>query len=171
MDRLVKVTGCRTVIDVGCGAGFLVEALAEHGLEAWGVDRSSAVVAAVLPSVRDRVVLGELGEAGFFQGLTKVRSFDVAICAAVLECLPEDLIPEALQQLAQLAPRVVVITPRPNLWDRLNPYCRSLHPREVWLHVFRQAGLCEESVESAALFGVNYDHDPDMTLVTLKCAT
>ncbi len=171
VDRLVKVTGCRTVIDVGCGAGFLVEALAEHGLEAWGVDRSSAVVAAVLPSVRDRVVLGELGEAGFFQGLTKVRSFDVAICAAVLECLPEDLIPEALQQLAQLAPRVVVITPRPNLWDRLNPYCRSLHPREVWLHVFRQVGLCEESVESTALFGVNYDHDPDMTLVTLKCAT
>ena len=170
VDRLVKATGCRTVIDVGCGTGFLVEALAEHGVEAWGVDRSSTVVAAALPSVKERVVLGELGEAEFFQSFTKVRSFDVAICTAVLECLPEDRIPEALQQLAQLAPRVVVITPRPNLWDRLNPHCCSLHPRDVWLHVLRQVGLYEDSVESAALFGNNYEQDPDMTLVMLKLA-
>ena len=74
------------------------------------------------------------------------------------------------QQLAQLAPRVVVITPRPNLWDRLNPHCCSLHPRDVWLHVLRQVGLYEDSVESAALFGNNYEQDPDMTLVMLKLA-
>lgn len=167
VDRLVKATGCHTVIDVGCGTGFLVEALAEQGLEAWGLDRSSTVVAAALASISNRVIRGELGSAEFFQAIPAKKPCDVAICTAVLERLPEDLILESLQQLARLARRVVVTTPKPNLWDRLDPGCCCLHSREAWLRIFQQAGLREEGIESTAVFGVGYDHDPDMTLVVL----
>ncbi len=168
--QLVKVTGCRTVVDVGCGVGFLAEALAEQGLEVWGLDRSSAVVAAALPSVSDRVVLGELGSAEFSPFATTNKPFDIAVCTAVLERLPEDLIFEALQQLVRLADKVVVTTPKPNLWDHLDPTCCCLRSREAWLDAFRQAGLHEESIESAAVFGVGYDNDPDMTFAVLRRA-
>ena len=40
----------------------------------------------------------------------------------------------------------------------------------MWLHVLRQVGLYEDSVESAALFGNNYEQDPVMTLVMLLLA-
>ncbi len=169
-DQLVKATGCRTVVDVGCGVGFLVEALIEQGIDVWGLDHSSVVVAAALPSVSDRVVLGALGSGEFSHPVSMKMPFDVAVCTAVLERLPDDIMLAASQQLAGLAHRVVVTTPKPNLWDRLDPTCCNLRSREAWLDTFRQAGLREKNVESSAVFGAGYEHDPDMTFAVLMCA-
>ena len=37
-DRIVADIGPRTVMDVGCAMGFLVEALRDRGVEAFGID-------------------------------------------------------------------------------------------------------------------------------------
>lgn len=166
-DQLVKTTACRTLVDVGCGVGFLIEALVEQGIDAWGLDQSSVVVAAALPSVSDRVVLGALGSGLFSDPIMAKAPFDVAVCTALVERLPDDLLLAAFQQLANLAHRIVVITPKPNLWDRLDPTCHGLRLRETWLDLFRQVGLYEDRFASSALFGAGYDNDPDMTFTVL----
>lgn len=167
-ERLLKITGCRTVIDVGCGVGFLVEALRKQDIDAWGLEQSAAVVAAALAPIRDRVVLNTLGSGELSYAITTKMPFDVAVCTAVLERLTDEVIPAAIEQLADLAHSVVIITPKPNVWDRLDPTCCGLRSREAWLEIARQADLREDSALSSALFGIGYQQDPDMTFMVLR---
>jgi len=50
-DRIVADIGPRTVLDVGCAFGFLVEALRSRGVEAYGIDVSPYAIASVHPDV------------------------------------------------------------------------------------------------------------------------
>lgn len=50
----------KTALDIGCGGGYLVEAFAHVGLKATGVDPSHHVLAGAAPSVRPRLVTGDV---------------------------------------------------------------------------------------------------------------
>src|SRR6476660_8383941 len=50
-DAIVRELRPRTVLDVGCAMGFLVEELRIRGVEAWGIDVSEYAIANVHPSV------------------------------------------------------------------------------------------------------------------------
>src|SRR5262249_36252556 len=43
-DHVVKDIGPRTVLDVGCAKGFLVEALRDRGVDAYGLDVSEYAI-------------------------------------------------------------------------------------------------------------------------------
>jgi SAM-dependent methyltransferase len=47
------------LLDLGCGHGRHLLALVERGVEAWGLDRSPALLARVAPGLRARVVRGD----------------------------------------------------------------------------------------------------------------
>jgi SAM-dependent methyltransferase len=51
-DRIVSAIGPRTVLDAGCGPGFLVELLRERGVDARGFDISSYAIANVPDPVK-----------------------------------------------------------------------------------------------------------------------
>src|SRR5437899_10358722 len=51
-DRIVSDIGPGTVLDVGCAKGFLVEALRDRGVEAFGIDVSGYAIGEVRSDVR-----------------------------------------------------------------------------------------------------------------------
>ena len=67
---------CRSVLEPGCGSGRVLEALARHGLEVVGLDRSSAMVelARARLGAAVQVVLADMTD--FDLG----RTFDAALC-------------------------------------------------------------------------------------------
>jgi SAM-dependent methyltransferase len=83
----------RSFLDVGCGKGFLVRALRERGLDAWGFDFSGYAVAHAEPSAKPYIQLADAGTARY------ERQFDVVIAMSVLESLTEaqirDFLPRA----------------------------------------------------------------------------
>ncbi len=165
--RLVAATGCRTAIDLGCGVGFLLEALAALGVEARGLDRSRAIVKAALPRVRDQVLLGDLREAQLAKSLGSLAPFDVAVATFVLERLAADHLPGVLQELTKVARRLALVTPLPNLLDRLEPGCLTLWSRGDWLAALGRSGWREDQAATKAVFGAGYREDPDLTLAVL----
>lgn len=46
-DRIVKCFEPKTVLDVGCAYGYLVEALRNRGVEAYGIDVSAHAIQSV----------------------------------------------------------------------------------------------------------------------------
>jgi len=62
------------LIDLGCGPGRHLVALEERGVRAFGLDRSTAMLAAAPPELRPRLVRGDLRRLPFADG-----SFDGAL--------------------------------------------------------------------------------------------
>ncbi len=90
LDRVVADWHERTVLDLGCGGGFMAEALARRGARVIGVDPSAGAVAAATAHARDaglaidyRVAPGE--RLDLADGCV-----DIVVCVDVLEHV-EDL--------------------------------------------------------------------------------
>lgn len=94
-------TDAQRIVDVGCGDGRLAHRLAAAGFDVVGVDQSPTALARVQVP-RYRCSADALPFAD--------NTFDVAICAEVIEHLPEPLFSNTLKELRRVARDSVIIT-------------------------------------------------------------
>jgi SAM-dependent methyltransferase len=95
LDRLVKPAG-HDIVDVGCGSGALVRALAERGARPIGLEISAEQLAPALASDEDnqsRYVVGRAEELPFADG-----SVDVVVFMRALHHVPAADLPRALTE-------------------------------------------------------------------------
>jgi 2-polyprenyl-3-methyl-5-hydroxy-6-metoxy-1,4-benzoquinol methylase len=83
-----------TVLDAGCAIGFLVQALRERGIEAWGIDISEYAIAHVVDEVRPYCWVASVTDKLEYD-------YDVIVCIEVLEHLPPHLAPVAIANFAR----------------------------------------------------------------------
>jgi 2-polyprenyl-3-methyl-5-hydroxy-6-metoxy-1,4-benzoquinol methylase len=77
--HVTALTDPSSLLDVGCGRGPLVSALAERGVEAYGIDISEAPIDAAPAEVRNRLSVGPA------EKLT--GTWDLITCVEVLQHL------------------------------------------------------------------------------------
>src|SRR5438045_3424894 len=99
-DRLIEDFAPTTVLDVGCAMGFLVEALRDRGIAAYGVDVSEYAISRVREDIRPFCSVAALPDQ-LPAGLP--NRFDVVTCIEVFEHLPAEDIDEALRLVAGLS--------------------------------------------------------------------
>jgi SAM-dependent methyltransferase len=95
LDRLVKPAG-KDIVDVGCGSGGLVRALAERGARPIGLEISAEQLAPALAADKEnpaRYVVGRAEELPFADG-----SFDVVVFMRALHHVPAADLPRALTE-------------------------------------------------------------------------
>jgi SAM-dependent methyltransferase len=95
LERLVKPAG-KDIIDVGCGSGALVRALAERGAHPIGLEISAEQLAPALAhdeENRARYVVGQAQELPFADG-----SFDAVVFMRALHHVPAADLPRALAE-------------------------------------------------------------------------
>ncbi len=108
-----------TVLDVGCGTGYLAVILADRGFRVTGIERAGGYG----PNFPERV---ELIEADLEQGLPDLPSrFDYVLAADVLEHFRRpDLLLEQLRSVMAPGGRLIASVPNSgNLYFRLNILC------------------------------------------------
>ncbi len=81
-DRIVADIKPRRVLDVGCAKGFLVEALRDRGVEAFGIDVSAYAIGEVRPDVRPYCRVASATDP--FD-----ETYDLITCIEVLEHMDE----------------------------------------------------------------------------------
>ena len=103
-----------SVLDMGCGTGFTLEALAER-FDAWGLEPDPAVRARTRELVRDRVLPGNTHDRSALAG----RRFDVVLLLDVLEHVEDDRaeLGAALGALAPDGKLVITVPTDPGLWS------------------------------------------------------
>jgi len=142
-DRIVREINPRTALDAGCAMGFLVEALRERGVEAYGVDISEYAISQVHPSVKPYCRLGSITEP--FE-----RRYDLIVCIEVLEHMPAA---EGEQAIANFAAHTddVLFSSTPH--DFTEATHDNVQPVEHWAERF-------------ALYGLFHDLDFDASFIT-----
>jgi SAM-dependent methyltransferase len=99
---VVELIQPRSVIDVGCGAGYWLSVFMQNGIDdIVGVD-GSWVEAEVLKVPADRLVRWDLG-----QPLRLARQFDLVVCLEVGEHLPAEAADGLVDSLTSLGPVVL----------------------------------------------------------------
>jgi SAM-dependent methyltransferase len=103
-----------SVLDIGCGTGFTLEALAAR-FDAWGVEPDAGVRARVRNAVRDRVLGGDTRDLSALAG----RTFDVVLLLDVLEHVEDDRaeLSSAAHALAPGGKLVITVPANPSLWS------------------------------------------------------
>jgi len=90
-----------TILDVGCGDGYLGNVLIDRGYDVTGVDISRKA----LRFFRGNAVLASIDSLPF-----KSKSFDLVLSSEVLEHIPFSIYNKSLQELERVANKYIVIS-------------------------------------------------------------
>ena len=128
-----------SVLDVGCGTGFVLERLAER-YDVTGLEPDASVRARAHPSIASRLLPGGSDDLSALRG----RTFDAVLMLDVLEHVDDDV--AALRQVtAAIRPGgllLVTVPANPKLWsqhDVLNEHRRRYSP-DALADAMRAAG-------------------------------
>ena len=137
-DRIVADIHPKTVLDAGCAMGYLVAALRDRGVEAYGVDISAYAISKVREDVRPFCKVGSLTEP-LPAGLPD--RYDLVVTVEVLEHLYEDEGRQAIRNLCQLTDKVL-FTSTPD--DFTEPTHVNVQQREYWCRAFFENGFMDD---------------------------
>jgi SAM-dependent methyltransferase len=130
-DFIVAEFSLRTVLDVGCAIGFLVEALRDRGVDARGIDISDYAIAQVPEALKAYCTLGSVTDE--LDG-----RYDLITCIEVLEHLSPEGAEEAVENLARHTDRILFSsTP----YDHAEPTHASVRPPDAWVRLFAAHGF------------------------------
>jgi GT2 family glycosyltransferase/SAM-dependent methyltransferase len=130
-DRIVADIAPRTVLDVGCAKGFLVEALRDRGVEAFGLDISDYAIGEVRPDIRAFCRVASASDP-------LPQRYDLIVCIEVLEHMPAS---EGERAIAHMAHSTgdVLFSSTPD--DFEEPTHVNVRPRSHWIERFADQGF------------------------------
>lgn len=129
-DRIVADFRPRRVLDAGCAFGFLVEALRNRGVEAFGIDLSPYAIENVHESVKPYCRVGSVSEA--LDG-----PFDVIVSVEVLEHMEAGEAERAMENFCSHTHDVLFSS---SPLDYREPTHINVQPPEVWAEQFARRG-------------------------------
>jgi SAM-dependent methyltransferase len=158
-DAIVRDLRPTTVLDAGCAMGFLVEALRERGVEAWGIDVSEHAISQVDESVREYCQVGSLTEP-------LPRRYDLIVSIEVLEHILPAEAHAAVANLCAATDRLLLSTTPDDFGEATH---LNVQAPEVWSAMLAQNGFLRDTEHDvsyvtpwAALYGRTEEALPEL---------
>ena len=133
-EHIVRRMGPRTVLDAGCAMGFLVEALRDRGVEAFGLDISEYALQRVRDDLKPYCWLGSVLDP-------LPRRYDLIVCIEVLEHLPQTDSERALENLCRYCDDML-FSSTPEDYREATHF--NVQPPEYWAEQFALQGFVHD---------------------------
>ena len=137
-DRIVNDLKPRTVLDAGCAMGYLVAALRDRGVEAYGVDISEYAISKVREDIKQYCAVGSLTES---LPACLPRQYDLVVTIEVLEHMYEEDGRKAIQNLCTLSDRIIFSSTPDDFTERTH---FNVQQREYWARLFAAEGFFDD---------------------------
>ena len=122
----------KTVLDAGCAMGYLVAALRDLGVEAYGVDVSEYAISSVRDDIKPYCAVGSLSDS---LPAELPQEYDLIVCIEVLEHLPEADGRQTIQNLCNYS-KQVLFSSTPNDFEDVTHI--NVQQREYWAQIFAE---------------------------------
>ena len=129
-QKIVDTFQPKTVLDAGCALGYLVAALRDLGVEAYGVDISEYAISHVREDIRMYCAVGSLSKP---LPASLPQNYDLVVTIEVLEHLSAEDGAAAIRNLCQLSDRVL-FSSTPDDFDDVTHI--NVQQREYWSVLF-----------------------------------
>lgn len=133
-DGIVRHLHPLSVLDAGCAMGFLVEALHQRGVDAYGVDVSEYAISRVHESVADRCKVASLAEP-------LDRRYDLIVSIEVIEHIPPAEIDQVIANLCSSTDRLLISTTPEDFGEATH---LNVQPPEAWSAAFAREGFLRD---------------------------
>lgn len=130
-QRIVGLVEPRTVLDVGCAKGMLVQALASLGVDAHGSDISQFAIAAAHPDVASRLTVASATEP--IEG-----RYDLITCVEVLEHMSPDDAQKAIDSMCAATDRILFSSTPADFHESTHV---NVQPTGQWAAWFAERGF------------------------------
>jgi hypothetical protein len=130
-SRIVSDIQPASVLDAGCAWGFLVEALRQRGVEAYGLDISEYAIQHVHPDFKPYCWVGSVAEP-FSQ------IYDLIVCIEVLEHMQPAEAEKAVENFCRFS-QSVLFSSTPFDYKEATHF--NVHPPEYWAELFARHGF------------------------------
>ena len=137
-DHIVEELKPATVLDAGCAMGYLVAALRDRGVEAYGLDISEYAISKVREDIRPYCFVGSLTEP---LPEDMPRHYDLIVTIEVLEHLIEEDGIKAINHLTSLSEQIL-FSSTPD--DMVDPTHINVQQREYWVRLFTEQGFYDD---------------------------
>jgi 2-polyprenyl-3-methyl-5-hydroxy-6-metoxy-1,4-benzoquinol methylase len=141
------VTADTSVLDFGCGPGFLLEHFLAQGLRCYGIDSSPEIVRAVNSKFQHRPNWGGASVVSDPEATEAYGQFGLVTCIETIEHLPVGELENVLQQIKRLlTPTGIALFTTPHLEDLATgqiycPFCEAEYHRMQHIRSFSPTGL------------------------------
>ncbi len=139
-DAIVRELAPSSVLDAGCAMGFLVEALRERGVDAYGVDISDYAIAQVAEPIKPYCWVGSLTEP-------LPRRYDLIVSIETLEHLNGADVQRAIENLCA-ATDDILFSSTPDDYGEATHF--SVQPPDAWAGLFAARGFWHDIEFDAA---------------------
>lgn len=137
-DRIISDLQPKTVLDAGCAMGYLVAALRNRGVDAYGIDISNYAISKVREDIKPYCVVGSLLEP-LPEELPKF--YDLVITIEVLEHLYAEEGAKAIKNLCTLSDCVIFTSTPEDFTERTH---LNVQQREYWASLFAAEGFLDD---------------------------
>jgi SAM-dependent methyltransferase len=141
-DGIVREIAPKTVLDVGCAMGFLVEHLRDRGVEAQGIDISGHAIAGVRDDIKPSCRVASILEP-------VPGRYDLVVCLEVVEHLPETEAHAAVGRLCGLSDDVLFSSTPGDFGEDTHI---NVQPPEYWAGLFAAHGFIRDLDFDASAF-------------------
>lgn len=137
-DRIVSDLHPETVLDAGCAMGYLVAALRDRGVKAYGIDISQYAVSMAREDIRPYCFVGSLTEK---LPAELPEKYDLVVTIEVLEHLYAEDGERAIQHLCQLSDTILFSSTPDDFSERTHV---NVQQREYWAKLFFKNGFMDD---------------------------
>jgi SAM-dependent methyltransferase len=130
-DRLIGALNPKTVLDVGCARGLLVQAFAVQGVDSRGIDISEHAISSAHEDVRERLAVVSATDP--IPG-----RYDLVSCIEVLEHMSARDAQRAIDHMTSVTDRILFSS---SPGDHDEPTHVNTHPTDQWVAWFSERGF------------------------------
>ena len=131
----------KSVIDVGCAIGDLVEGFKDLGIESWGIEGSKEVISYLIEEVKNKVIIRDLREPLRLRVYMR-REFDLAVCFEVAEHIEEKFADQFMDNITGLSDKILMSFAEPGQEGHSHVNCQ---PFSYWDNKFFRKGYYYKS--------------------------
>ena len=141
-DGIVREINPQRVLDVGCAMGFLVEALRDRGVDAYGLDLSPHAIAQVRDDIKPYCRVGSMLEES-------PARYNLVVCHEVIEHLPAEHADAAVARLCAASDDILFSSTPDHFGEETH---LNVRPPEYWAGLFARHGFTRDLNFDASAF-------------------